>query len=209
MSTETAPESVTVDELAGALAELGIRINGNAYFPDLARNIFGYVGRQRREPEPGYEAGEIYEDAAGHRYMRVGVAALPWLLVGKDGLVISRVEGVPARPLRRLVPEGSPLSDDEQALIHGDLSQLLDLLGLGSYARPQSPHEVFRQCLAEVGRRLKAHAGGISDLRQLAEGCRELAAEGADLDRNTTASAAYRTVARDILTSIGDEEAGQ
>jgi hypothetical protein len=53
--------------------------------------------------------------------MRVGVAALPWLLVGKDGLVISRVEGVPARPLRRLVP--LPGRADLIAALEEDLSR--------------------------------------------------------------------------------------
>jgi len=43
------PETITEDELADALAELGVRINGNAYFPELARNIFTYVKRHRGE----------------------------------------------------------------------------------------------------------------------------------------------------------------
>jgi hypothetical protein len=44
-----------------------------------------------------------------------------------------------------------------------------------------------------------------ANLRLLAEGCRELASNGRDLDRNCTASAAYQDVASDILAIIGTE----
>jgi len=119
VSTETAPEAITRDELADALAALKITPEDeNTFYPAVADGIFEHVRRSR---EPEYEPGEIYEDAAGHRYMRVGVAALPWLLVGKDGLVISRVEGVPARPLRRLVP--LPGRADLIAALEEDLSR--------------------------------------------------------------------------------------
>lgn len=38
----------------------------------------------------------------------------------------------------------------EQEAMHADLSQLLELLGLGTHARPQSPHEVFTECLTAI-----------------------------------------------------------
>jgi hypothetical protein len=38
----------------------------------------------------------------------------------------------------------------ERDLIHADLGQLLDMLGLGDFARPESSHEVFQQCLARL-----------------------------------------------------------
>lgn len=44
--------AITEDELAEALTELGVRINGNAYFPELARNIFGYIERRREAEAP-------------------------------------------------------------------------------------------------------------------------------------------------------------
>jgi hypothetical protein len=44
----------------------------------------------------------------------------------------------------------------EQDAIHADLGELLVMLGLGDYARPQSPHEVFQMCLARL--REEAHA---------------------------------------------------
>ena len=49
-------------------------------------------------------------------------------------------------------------------------------------------------------------AGVIPGLRLLAEGCLDLASNGTDLDRHTSASLAYRSVATDILAIIGSEE---
>ena len=97
------PESITEAELAGALAELGIRINGSAYFPELARNIFGYIERQRREPEPVYAVGDLFEDADRKQWYRVG-GDLPWRHVPTG---FHHGEDRPKRPLRKLVPEGS------------------------------------------------------------------------------------------------------
>ena len=68
--TET-PETITERELAEALAELGVRINGNAYFPELARNIFGYIIERRREDGvvkiSGDDPRREYEDALAAR----------------------------------------------------------------------------------------------------------------------------------------------
>jgi hypothetical protein len=64
------PKSITEDELAEALAELGIRINGNAYFPELARNIFGYIERRREDGVvkiSGEDPRREYEDALAAR----------------------------------------------------------------------------------------------------------------------------------------------
>jgi hypothetical protein len=44
------------------------------------------------------------------------------------------------------------LTPGERDLVHSDLGQLLEAVGLGDYARPESPHEVFQMALAEVGR---------------------------------------------------------
>jgi hypothetical protein len=44
------------------------------------------------------------------------------------------------------------LTSGERDLVHRDLGQLLEAVGLGDFARPESPHEVFQMALAEVGR---------------------------------------------------------
>jgi hypothetical protein len=113
----TAPESITEDELAGALAELGIRINGNAYFPELARNIFGYIERQRREPELVYAVGDLFEDREGKQWYRVG-GGLPWRHVLTSQ---HHREDHPARPLRKLVP--LPSRQDLLAALEEDISR--------------------------------------------------------------------------------------
>lgn len=53
-------------------------------------------------------------------------------------------------------PDPGTLSAGERDAVHADLGELLEMLGLGNYARPESPHAVFRQCLAEVLARLEA-----------------------------------------------------
>jgi hypothetical protein len=55
-------ETITSEELEAALSELGVRVNADAYFPELGRNIFEYV-KAHREPE--YEPGGKYEDPDG------------------------------------------------------------------------------------------------------------------------------------------------
>lgn len=47
------------------------------------------------------------------------------------------------------------LNADERDAVMRDLGLLLDALGLGSHARPQSPHDVMMMCVAEA-RRLRA-----------------------------------------------------
>ena len=44
-------------------------------------------------------------------------------------------------------------------LMHDDLRDLLDALGMFSGARPQAPHEVMREAIAEVTRRVAADGG--------------------------------------------------
>jgi hypothetical protein len=104
--TEQQPQSITEAELAEALAELGVRTgNRDCFFPALAESIFGRVAA-RREPE--YEPGEIYEDDQGDAYHRLapgpGNGQWTWTKC-HTGLRVG--DGVPVRPLRKLVPEGS------------------------------------------------------------------------------------------------------
>ena len=54
-------------------------------------------------------------------------------------------------------PDGS-LTRTERDLVLTDLGQLLEMLGLGDYARPLSPHEVFQMCL----RKLAEHENAIT-----------------------------------------------
>jgi len=75
----------------------------------------------------------------------------------------------------------------------------------GPHARASLP-EGWAQVAAERSRAQNAErklADITANLRLLAEGCRELASNGRDLDRNCTASAAYQDVASDILAIIG------
>lgn len=150
-TTGDAPETITRDELAeamrnvGSIADLSKGLRG-LFEPgtdDLANAIFGYVAAHR---EPAYEPGEAYQDQRGHIYLRSSTG--DWV----DYSGVRHGGSFPLRPLRRLVPEGSPLADSERDLIHADLGKLLDLLGLGDYARPQSSHEVFLTCLEEVAK---------------------------------------------------------
>lgn len=104
MTATPAPEgAITEAELRAAIDRLGWYI-ATAAEPTThpADRIIRDIERHR---EPEYEPGGIYQDAAGHRYLRKPYATdLPWLLIGRDGLVVERVESVPARPLRKLVP---------------------------------------------------------------------------------------------------------
>jgi hypothetical protein len=68
-------------------------------------------------PADEYEPGEIYEDARGFRYLRVltdslprlpvSGTPLPWLYLDRSGDAVGRLEGIPQRPLTKMVPEGA------------------------------------------------------------------------------------------------------
>ena len=66
--------------------------------------------------------------------------------------------------------------------------------------------EIVHAALERATERMRAAEGKLANLRSLAEGCRELASNGRDLDANCTASAAYRAVAGDMLAIIGTGE---
>jgi len=98
--TGDAPEAITEDELERALRELATRTgNGNAYFPDLARNIFGYLRGHLREIE--HQSGDCVHDAQGRPFIRSGGCS--WIAWSGARVNDDELE----RPLRRLVPEGS------------------------------------------------------------------------------------------------------
>ena len=54
-------------------------------------------------------------------------------------------------------PDGSLTRTERDAVLE-DLGQLLEALGLGNFARPESPHEVFQMCL----RKLAEHENAIT-----------------------------------------------
>jgi len=66
--------------------------------------------------------------------------------------------------------------------------------------------EIVHAALERATERMRAAEGKLANLRSLAEGCRELASNGRDLDANCTASAACRAVAGDMLAIIGTGE---
>jgi hypothetical protein len=121
VSTGTAPEAITRDELADALAALRITPEDeNTFYPAVADAIFMKVRRSR---EPGYEPGEMYRDADGgfwlyqpeRNYACSGSwADCPWLKPG-DGAAYSL--NSPKLPLRRLVPEHA--HPDSAAILAG------------------------------------------------------------------------------------------
>jgi hypothetical protein len=87
--------------------------------------------------------------------------------------------------------------------------------GLGLYypAAGQAVLDAIRGAPTETEatwrERAEAAERKLASLRSLAEGCRELASNGRDLDRNCTASAAYRAAAGDMLAITGTEGEGR
>ena len=73
--------------------------------------------------------------------------------------------------------------------------------------RGRAEGAIVHAALDRATERLRAAEGKLAemtaDLRALAEGCADLASNGRDLDRNCTASSAYRDVASDITAIIG------
>jgi hypothetical protein len=140
--TETA---ITRAELEWVLQRHGGRLDAAGLIDEIEAN----------RDSIQYEPGAVYEDPEGNKWVfdrALGDDSPHWL---RPGLAGSFEYATPRRPLRRLVPEGSPLSENERDLIHADLGKLLELLGLGDYARPESSHKVFLACLEEVAK-LKA-----------------------------------------------------
>ena len=82
-------------------------------------------------------------------------------------------------------PDGT-LTRTERDAVLADLGQLLDMLGLGNFARPESPHEVFQMCLRKLAEHENAITWNTTCLacarvldRAYAETCRAETAEAA------------------------------
>lgn len=137
-------EAITRDELDWVLKRHGGRLNAAELMEEIEAN----------RDSTRYEVGVPYRDPEGNLWVfdrALGDDSPHWLRPGIEG---SFEYATPRRPLHRFVLEGSPLADSERDLIRGDLGRLLDLLGLGDFARPASSHEVFGMCLEEVAKRL-------------------------------------------------------
>ena len=135
------PEAITEGELERALKELASRTgNGNAYFPDLARNIFGYVRGRLRDPE--YQPGDCVQDAQGRPFIRSGGCS--WVAWSGARVNDDELE----RPLRRLVPEGS---QDAAGVLVGEWRRIG-----GQQENPEPPpfrdgyHAALRKCADEL-----------------------------------------------------------
>lgn len=105
-----AEETITRDELAAYYMLNGA--SSPAVAEEAAAGAFAWAAGQR-EPEPEYEPGVMYQDAAGQFWLyeppprtAANVAGswleCPWLKPGSAGAFSA---GAPEQPLRRLVPE--------------------------------------------------------------------------------------------------------
>lgn len=113
------PETITRDELAEALRGLKITPEDeNTFYPAVADAIFEKAKRSR---EPEYEPGSMYCCARGDVWQFIGGE---WETPGVSGSVPFTV---PARPLRKLVPE---LALTGKALHGAILEELDDKAGL-------------------------------------------------------------------------------
>jgi hypothetical protein len=98
------------------------------------------------------------------------------------------------------------------AVLQEDLSEMLRVLGLGDHARPQSPHEVFLECIAEV-KRLKAERPRLPDQERakktLDAAFRDYAplhAEAARRNYDPKLSAAIENQIASLVTAVRAEE---
>ena len=141
-------DTITRTELEWVLERHGARMDAGALIDEIEAN----------RDSVQYEPGAVYEDPEGNKWVfsrALGDDSPHWLRPGLEGAF---EYATPRRPLRLLVPEGSPLGIHERDLVHADLGKLLELLGLGDYARPKSSHEVFLMCIDEVAK-LKGQPG--------------------------------------------------
>ncbi len=51
----------------------------------------------------------------------------------------------------------------DSQILQDDLRDMLCALGMGDHARPQSPHEVFRECIARASR----HRAALTEIGEM------------------------------------------
>jgi hypothetical protein len=134
-----------------------------------------------REPiQPGQDPREGATGMLAYtpHHKRTLIRLIALALQSSEGALQSRddaMESLRQDALRRLVVEEkradvaeSARASAEKAMsdmtgaVMQDLADLLNVLGLGDHARPQTPHEVFRECIASVAE--------ITQQREEAEG---------------------------------------
>jgi hypothetical protein len=105
VSTE---DTITREELAAAFRS-GFLYTHSASAAHAAQEVFAHVVRHR---EPEYEPGAVYQDPAGRAWCRLRTddGEADWRCCESGTLYSDRY---PGRPLRKLVPEGSPVSREQ------------------------------------------------------------------------------------------------
>lgn len=158
--------------------------------------------------------GRLTEDEQASFTRALQYVAEGWPLPAAEmGLLADLVEMV-----QRLVTDdtaGTELArvrreaQSEREAVRADLGQLLELLGLGDYGRPQSPHEVFLECLSGVrGYRERAEAAEAK-LAAIEAHCRK-AVENASLTAYMPVDPwDVRASAGAVLGIISDGEGGR
>jgi hypothetical protein len=100
-------ESITEAELTRALIHVE-HSGGKQHCSSCREKAVSLLSHVKAGREPEYEPGEIYEDDAGDRFMRMKEPPGGcWMELRANGSTALRGNGTPYRPLRKLVPEGS------------------------------------------------------------------------------------------------------
>lgn len=63
------------------------------------------------------------------------------------------------------------MTEHDQEVLHADLCELVVALGMGNYARPQSPHEVFQQALEVLRQKLSDAEFAQKSLKDIVAFC--------------------------------------
>lgn len=129
--------------------------------------------------EEEYEPGEIYEDARGFRYLRVQAGSLPrlpvsgtplpWLFLDRSGDAVGRLEGIPQRPLRKMVPAPSPASPGGSAAATGPAEGADDRESLGRIV-----HDIRLACEADQAAAEGRERFRLGSWKDRSDGQREL-----------------------------------
>jgi hypothetical protein len=81
-------------------------------FPWAIRDDTGFAWETQPAPEPAYEAGALYADAAQAVFQRTAMTSPGdrWRVLVHPSLMVGGYVGefVPVRPLTRLIPAGGP-----------------------------------------------------------------------------------------------------
>ena len=225
-------ESPAPASLEGVTAILAALEGGEGEAPPLSREELGRLvrevwvacAREHPDPKPSWLAGwdELDEwDRETDRRIGKVVAnhAAAVTAVAMHGLHVTAVAEAVSAERERIAAvrpvTAAVLRSQVRAAVHSWAETDMNadpadaVMGVaGPWAEQVAGHAVAlaHAALDRATERMRAAEGKLANLRSLAEGCRELASNGRDLDANCTASAAYRAVAGDILAIIGTGE---